>query len=218
MDHQDFDDNGAELNPWRTMWLRPRATVRWLVANDPERHMLLLPALAGIHESLGQYMLQGRGDVTGWPGLVGMAIVLGPIFAILGMLIYCFLLRFTGQWLGGKASLRQLITAYAWSRVPVAYVLPVWIVAIGVLGQGMFTSQPLETFIGPLQVGLFLGFTLLVAAASIWTLVLLVMGVAEVQGFSAWRALGNLLLAVVVVVAVLMVVGAVIGIIAAMVM
>ena len=37
----------GDLNPWRTIWTRPRATVRWVAENDPTEWFWLLLIAGG---------------------------------------------------------------------------------------------------------------------------------------------------------------------------
>jgi hypothetical protein len=56
--------SAAELNAFKAIWIRPRETVRAIIAGDPNRHVVLLVCLAGVGASLagiGQ-SLPGRSD------------------------------------------------------------------------------------------------------------------------------------------------------------
>jgi hypothetical protein len=59
------DDRGDDAepdNPWLSIWTKPRATVRYLVKNDPDRHVPLLAVLGGIANALGRASQRSLGD------------------------------------------------------------------------------------------------------------------------------------------------------------
>jgi len=40
------------INPWLSIWIKPRATIRWIVNTDPTQQVILLAALGGIAQTL----------------------------------------------------------------------------------------------------------------------------------------------------------------------
>ncbi len=75
------------------------------------------------------------------------------------------------------------------------WILALWIPQLLIYGRELFTSStPRIDSSLPLTLGL-LGFGLLEVGISVWYTVVLLKCLGEVQGFSAWRALGNLFLA-----------------------
>jgi hypothetical protein len=91
-----------------------------------------------------------------------------------------------GRWLGGAATKASLRTALAWGSVPIGAALP--IVLAGWLLLAWSKAEPSQLTVTAMRAGL--------GALAVASFALRCHTVAEVQGFrSAWRGLGNLLLA-----------------------
>ena len=50
------------LNPWFSMWLHPRQTIRQIVSTNPDRLVVLLAAVGGIAEALTNAASDSKGD------------------------------------------------------------------------------------------------------------------------------------------------------------
>lgn len=184
-----------EFNPWVDIWTQPRRTVRTLLDTDPGRAVLPLAALGGI----GQMVSAALGELPpGFPvwGYLVAAVVIGPVAGILGLYVTAALLRWTGEWIGGSASAAELRTAIAWANVPAVAGLVLWTLGIAVAGPRILVDDPAGLESEPVT-GLVMG-TLGLAAVvlGVWSLVLFFKAVGEAQGFSAWKAWGNFLLAI----------------------
>lgn len=192
--------NGEQiLNPWISMWTKPRETIRQIVATDPQRMVLLLAAVVGVSNFLDRAAARGMGDRIELPLILAAAVIAGPIFGIVSFYVGGLLLRWTGGWLGGTAGAKNIRAAMAWSNVPVIWAMLLWIPKLSLIGHEAFTSDtPWINTSGSLQLAL-VGFILAKTVVAIWTLVLFLKCLSQVQGFSAWKALGNLLLSVLVV-------------------
>ncbi|MDX1570076.1 MAG: YIP1 family protein [Xanthomonadales bacterium] len=186
-------------NPWKTIWLKPRYTIRWLLDNDPERHVLLLGGAAGIAGSIDRAIVQGTGDHLSWPGIVMISVFIGPIFGILGLLIGSWLLRVTGGWLGGTAKTREVVTAYAWSGVPTIVSTLLVIPAVAVLGQELFNSQMPSVQAGGTAMLTWYAFLAGDILLMLWGMAVFLLALSEVQGFSVGKAFWSAFLAVLIV-------------------
>lgn len=184
-------------NPWATIWTDPRATIRHLVRTDPERYIVLLAALGGIMQSLSQAMDRGMGDTLSLPWILLFAVGIGSVFGVVALYVGSWLVHRTGRWIGGEGSLEHIRTAVAWGNVPLVAGLALTVAVIATVGSLPFLSEEAtaaaEVGMGGALILLAYGVTMIVFG--IWSLVITVKGVGEVQGFSAWKGLGNVLLA-----------------------
>lgn len=206
MDGHSTHDAGS-LDPWLSMWTRPRATVRQLVETRPQHAALLLAALGGVAQVLDRASWRNLGDHYGMGGIFLAAAVAGPIGGVLTLYLFGWLISITGRWLGGEAPPGHVRTAMAWGNLPNVAGLLLWLPALALIGREMFTSLTPQLDAQPLLALLLLPLGLAWMALAIWSLVLLLHGLGEVQGFSAWRALGSVLLAVLLVLAPIFVLG-----------
>jgi hypothetical protein len=176
-------DSFRAPNPWFAIWLHPRETMRQVAGADGATAVLLLAALAGIHDGLGMafaasLMLQG----IYWPGVIA-ALVIGAVYGIVHMYVWGFVLRWTGRWFGGAATQAETRAAVAWSAVPriagIVLFVPLFVV-LG-MGSGAAASPALPLVMG--VVGL------LLTVLALWSFVLFLGALAEMHSFSALKAL-----------------------------
>lgn len=183
-------DSGS--NPWKTMWIRPSGTVGHLVQNRPGHRVLFLAALAGMSGTLLGAWMQNLGDSLSVQLVILNAVLVGSLWGIALLYLGGLLVAWTGKWLDGRGDGREIRTALAWGSLPAVSALALWIVAPLFLGDALFTSGGAGTTGAGWAL---VTFALALGALSIWSLVLTVSAVGRVQGFSAWKALGNLGLA-----------------------
>ena len=128
--------------------------------------------------------------------IIGIACVLGPLGGLLSLWVSSHLLRWTGRWIGGTANREHLKTAIAWATVPAVFALPLWIPELLLFGSDLFTEETPRLDAQPLLWIPFISLAVVELVLGVWSLVILCHTVAEVQSFrSAWRGLGNVLLA-----------------------
>jgi hypothetical protein len=188
-----------KLNPWFSIWMQPRATIQQIVETDPRRLVLVLAALGGFSTVLDRASMRSLGDKLDWPVLLLLAVVVGPIAGIVTLYIGGVLLRWTGSWIGGQGSAQHIRAAMAWSTVPEIWGLLLWIPAFAVFGQELFTSTMPSVEANPSLNIVLLGFAAISLVIGIWQFVVFLKCLGQVQGFSAWKALGNSIMASMVV-------------------
>ena len=190
------------LNPWRSIWLKPRATIRQIVDTNPERNVVALAAAAGVLQTLLNAVSENYGDQLGLIPILLFALVLAPIFGVIMLYVVAVLLRWTGRWLGGVGTLRDLRAAIAWGSAPTVMGGVGMLVALLVAGHDLFsTVQPWlarnPTLMMIAGVGL-----MVQGVTAVWSFFTGIKCVAEVQEFSAWKALGNYVLVILILLAV----------------
>lgn len=188
------------MNPWVSIWTKPRATIQQIVDTNPEHLVLLLAAIGGFSSVLDRASTRSLGDKLDWHVIFLIAAIVGPIAGIIALYIGGALIRWTGSWIGGKASSRSIRAAMAWSTVPEIWALVLWIPALALFGQEMFTSEIPSIQANPSLNIVFLGMAAIGIAIGIWQFVIYLKCLGQVQGFSAWKALGNSFMALMVVV------------------
>jgi hypothetical protein len=193
-----FDEQ--TLNPWITIWNKPRATIQQIVDTNPKHLVLVLAAISGFSETLDRACTRSTGDHLAWPIIILIAAIIGPIGGIITLYIGGALIRWTGSWIGGNASSQNVRAALAWSSVPIIWDLLLWIPELILFGQELFTS---ETPIIDASLSLtliFLGFGTIEITIGTWTIVVFLKCLGQAQGFSAWKALGNVILTLLVII------------------
>jgi hypothetical protein len=181
-------------NPFLTIWTRPRATIRGIIETDPTYRVIALTSASGIVGALNNAAQRNAGDRLPLSAILGMAIVLGPIGGLIGLYIGAWFVGLSGRWLGGRADSEEVRAALAWSAAPTLVVIPIWIIQLAVFGHEMFTSATPSVEANPALYILVITTAVAEFALAIWSFVILLKTLGEVQGFSAWRALGSMLL------------------------
>jgi hypothetical protein len=183
------------LNPWTSIWFRPRATIRQIVDMDPTYMVLPLAAAAGIGRALGRTSRMPQSDDLPLPVILAILAVVGSLMGLVTVYIAGWLLRWTASWLGGMATSQQTRAAIAWGQIPLIAAIPVLLTLIALFGLHFFDARSPETeWQAQLWPAKIVGGGLSIVL-SVWSLFTLLKCLAEVHQFSAWRALGASILA-----------------------
>lgn len=195
------------MNPWLTMWVQPRKTVRMIIDRNPRFRFFILSAIYGFPMALNfaQNLSLGA-SIPLWAIIVG-ALIVSTVLGIIGISVGTWLLQFTGRWIGGKGDFLSIRAAVAWSNVPGIATILMWLVLIGMFGSMLFNTQFSNAQFYGVQAGVVFIVFLVQVVASVWGFILLLQGLAEAQGFSVWKALINVIIPFVIVVAIIWIVG-----------
>jgi hypothetical protein len=143
-----------------------------------------------------------------------VAVVLCPIASLIGLYLFGWLISVTGRWLEGSGDGVAVRAAMAWSNVPA-----IWGGLLLIPRYMTLDTQPADPADllhnpGALFMEGILG--MLGLALLVWQLVVLFKCIGEAHGFSAWRALGGCILALIVFCAGVGLLGVVLGVVVAM--
>ncbi|MEN8236667.1 MAG: Yip1 family protein [Pseudomonadota bacterium] len=183
------------LNPWFSMWIKPRATIQQVIETDPTRWILLLVALDGIFQVLDRAVDKNFGDHMHWTSILLIAAITGPILGLIGLYLSGWLIGWTGRWIGGQGTHENIRAAIAWAKIPTIWVLALWGPMMLVFGQGLFVSPQYRAAENMDLAYNIWGFAIIIFFAEITSFILLCQALGQVQGFSGWKAFGNILLA-----------------------
>lgn len=187
--------DNAELNPWFSIWMRPRETMRQILNTDPERQVLVLAAISGIGQTLNKASQRNLGDAIDVPVILFLALILGSIGGIIQLYISGALISWTGKWIEGQADSLQVRAALAWSSIPGIWLMLFWIPELALFGEEMFTEEMPVMESNSLLSNAFIALGLVSTIGAVWSIVVMLKCLAEAQGFNAWKALANIILA-----------------------
>jgi len=182
------------LNPWLSIWVKPRKTIRALIDYNVNYCFIVLCAIYGF-----QYMLQAAQFVSmGSDASLWLILLLSVILSIpLGYVVFnvgSFFTFVLGKLIKGKGKFKQVRAATYWSSVPIVITVAIWIVLMIAHGNSLFVLGYERGLTG-------VGVTINAVAAiiqviiGVWGFVIFLHALGEVQGFSAWMALLNTFLA-----------------------
>lgn len=188
-----------QFNPWISMWTKPRKTIQRIIDTNPTDKVIFLAIVFGVTNILDQASRKNLGDSMGVIEIFALAIVGGAITGIFGLYFFAFLLRWTGDWIGGKANDEQIRAAYVWSNIPAIVILILWVPHLLLFGGEMFTSEMPSLIENPFLSYYLYAMLFVEMILGIWSLALYLVALAQVQGFSIWTAIGNNFLAAMVI-------------------
>ncbi len=184
-----------EKNPWLSIWVQPRATIRQIVMENPKRSLWLLAAIYGFSALLNSFQSVSLGMSFGVIPIFLIALILGPIWGYIVFAVWSWVISWTGKWLKGEGSFQKIRAAYAWSCVPLILNDLLWIVMIVLFGQALFIHFPEGYQLTNGQSSLLFIILIAKVVLAIWSLVIYLNALAEVQQYSVLRAIGNVIIA-----------------------
>ncbi|HEX2579305.1 MAG TPA: YIP1 family protein [Rhabdochlamydiaceae bacterium] len=182
------------INPWTGMWVRPRETIRAIIQTNPAYKFLLLCFIYGFPMALQLAQNFSLGSGYGMGAIVGGAAIIAIILGAIMINIAAALFSWTGKWIGGVGTYQQIRAAVAWSNMPSIVYIGIWAINLATFGIRVFRSDFVEsTFVGnELSIIFFTAVVQVVVA--VWAFIITLKALGEVQGFSAWKALLNILI------------------------
>ena len=185
------------MNPWRDIWTQPRATIQSLVANNPDYGFKKICWIYGFTIALSLSKMFSLVTLYPlWVILLG-SVLLGILFGFISITIIAYILHWCGRLIGGNAPFKQIRCVVAWSNVPIIINVLIWILLISIFKeQAFFADFPTEVILAN-KTALFLLVMLGQWVASIWSFIILIQGLREVQGFSIWKGLLNIIIPII---------------------
>lgn len=182
-----------EMNPWLSIWVKPRKTLRAILAKSPNYRLGSLSFIYGVHYLF--YVAQFFGLAVLAPAylIVIAAFVLAIPVAYCIFSLSSFIILLFGKLLGGKGCFTSIRCTLAWCAVPNVINIFLWLVLVSFFGNEIF-MQGFSATVPTHHLLLLQVCVLLQLGVFIWALVILINGLAEVQGYSVWMGLLNLIL------------------------
>ena len=184
----------SKENPYLTIWMKPRATIRGIVNENPSFRVLPIAAAGGILQALQVAVMVWAGDQLSVSMILLFCFVLGPPLGLILLYLGAWIVKLSCRMLGGHADSREVRAALAWSSIPFLATAPLYIVRFALVGKELFTFEKPSVVSQPALFYLLVATFVPEVVLSIWWLVVTLKALAEVQRFSAWRALSSMLL------------------------
>jgi len=182
------------VNPWTHIWIKPRDTIRQIINFDPKYRFWILSFLYGLPMLLHMAQNLSMGTAFSTAGIAIAAVVLATFAGWLGLSIASWLVHWTGKWIGGKSGYYPIRAAVSWSNAPNIISIIVWIILILSFQKEIFLAEFDEMSFTGSQMSIVTGSLFVQAVISIWSFIILVKGIGEAQGFSAWKGVLNVLI------------------------
>lgn len=182
-------------NPWITVWYAPRQTLLQILSTDPTRDIGVLVILSMIVQLIIYAYQTDLADEYPVMTMIATGVLLSIAGGYILLYIFSWLLKFTGDLLGGEASSSDLRVVIAWSLVPFIFTIFLYVVDAVVFKKYFFSSVK-EAMI--YQYPWFTNYLYWRGVAQLflylWSIVIFIVMLSEAQSFSVVWAVLNLIL------------------------
>lgn len=182
-------------NPWLSIWTSPRATIAKIAEENPNKSLWLLSAIYGFCSLLNVFQSASLGREIGNVGLVILAVVLAPLWGYASFSIWSAFVTVVGKWLRGGGTFKTIRSAYAWSCVPITLNIPLWLLMVILFGHQLFLNFPDGHLLSYGQIMFLFVILIIKVIVAVWSLIIYLNALAEVQHFSLLRAILNVVIA-----------------------
>lgn len=185
-------------NPWLSIWTKPRATIAWIVQENPNRSLWLLAAIYGFCSLLNLFQSMALGNSLGIIGILILAIIIAPFYGYISFSIWSWFVFWTGKWFKGQGTFKSVRASYAWSCVPIIVNIPLWLLMVILFGHQLFTNFPDSQNLPSSQIFTLFAILIVKVILAVWSLVIFLNALAEVQKYSIGRSIFNVVVAAVI--------------------
>lgn len=182
-------------NPWRSIWFNPRSTIRNIVHENPNRSLWLLAFVLGLTSLFNGFQSFPIALRVGLIPMFAIALLLAALWGYLIFAVWSWAVLLTGKLFKGKATFMAARAAYAWSCVPLLGNVCLWLVLVSFFGSILFFGPQPNLVLSGSTVTLLFFLLIGKVVLSIWSIVIYLQALAEVQSYSVLRAIGNVILA-----------------------
>lgn len=196
-DFPEFVDDNNTINGGKVLekvLTSPVRAFQFINTYQYEKHLHVLLFLYGVVKSFDRAVGKNFGDKTSLWGIIGLSVIMGGFFGWISFYVYSFLISWTGKWLNGVARTDAVLRIFAYAALPSVLGLVVLVIQIAIFGKAIFTSDGVDPYASTLSEIVIYGTLFLQIVLSLWSLVLLVIGIAQVQKFSIGYAILNIIL------------------------
>tara|TARA_Y100000782_G_C10048635_1_gene208521 strand:+ start:33 stop:590 length:558 start_codon:yes stop_codon:yes gene_type:complete len=155
--------------------------------------------LAGIFNAFDRAIEKNLGDSMSLLSVIGFSVFGGALFGWISYHLYAALLSWTGKWIGGRASSKELLRVLAYGMLPAITALVFLILQIAIYGEAVFQEDLDLTKGSSFDKVIYYTSVFCEIVLSIWSFVLILIGISEVQNVGLFKAFLNLILPIFIV-------------------
>lgn len=177
------------IRPLRDVWLRPRRVFREMALRPIGGADFLLAAAQGVAAWLALSRAQNAGATGSVAEIFYKALLVGSLGGIASLFLMGTIYGRLAARNAGTATRNQVFHVMAYGGVPLAASLLLWVFTAVLFGAATFEPVPhpaVDAFAAILLQMQFIAYVLL----AIWSVLIQIMGLSEIQGVSVRRALG----------------------------
>lgn len=187
-------DQKLRINPWWSMWVKPKATIRAIVDTNNRYGFISLCFLYGLIQTIHGAQVASLGaNLPVW-GIVLLSLVFAIPIGFICFNLSTLVIYFIGKLLRGQGSYYEVRAAVSWPSVTAIFSLIFIGILILTFQEVFFYRNFSEIIPEDWRVFLVIFFILAEAILGVWKFVMFIMALSEVQKFSGWMSLLNVIL------------------------
>ncbi len=175
----------SRLNPFISIWTKPRQTVRQMIEEKNSRLIFLLVVLSGYTAILTTALDTDADETFGIPGLLIGGLIISPLLGAIGLAIGSLISILVGKIFKGTATFDEMYRAQLAGQIPQMWLIPVLLIWIFFLPSSYFKSFE-EQYSG-MDLGLNIVLSVILFVLSMCTLFYQSKAIGEAHGLSAWK-------------------------------
>ena len=182
-----------DREPVLSIMVKPRETFRYTLDHKTFSYSLYVGAVGGFASALLSLYSTKYPFPYSLGEVVYSSFITGILYFMIANLVIAFMLAHIGAAFGGKASFKAMFQTMCLTVIPYIWLMPVllfWMqysrhTFFNIPHDGLTIGEAIWSYTG----------SFIILVASIWTLVLSIIGISEIHGFSKWKAFFTLLIA-----------------------
>lgn len=156
--------------------------------------MIVLLCLGGMSRAFDRAAYKNMGNQLSLVTIILVCVIAGGLFGWIWTYLYSALVNWTGKWLKGKGDTRSIVRIIAYAQLPNILSMLLLIPLIIGYGNDVFRSDLDLTGDNETVNSVLYMINLLDIVLAVWTIVLSVIGISEVQKLSVGKSILNILL------------------------
>lgn len=182
------------------IWFDPRMVFKYLNDSRYDKYVYILLIFAGIIKAFDRAESKNMGDDLPLIFIISICIIFGGLLGWVSYYIYVALMSWTGKWLNGQGDTKSLLRMTSYAMIPSILALVLLIPQIGIFGNGLFQSEVDMYSYGMFSIVIYFFTLLLEVVLGVWSLIIFVIGISEIQKISIGKSILNMLLPVFIII------------------
>ncbi|MCB0846147.1 MAG: YIP1 family protein [Bacteroidetes bacterium] len=174
------------------IWTSPRKVFRYIADSEFDNFTVVLSFLMGVLISFKGIRALDPDRTSSLFGLLAPSIILGGLFGWVIYYIYAALLNWAGKWFYGKGNTNSIYRTIIFANIPTVFILAFFVLKISLFGIEAFKEIPDYSSLGEFGEFFHSASSLTESILNLWSLILLVIGIKEIQRYSYFEAILNL--------------------------
>ena len=189
----------------KKIWFSPRQVFKYINDYKYGEYVSILLVMGGITTGFNAAISGHWGNGFSPSTVIILSFVVGGIYWI-GYYISAALISWTGEWLNGKGNSKSIIRVIAYSLLPSLITLLLFIPELGLFGNKIFQSNIDLANSGFWSRFVFYIIDFLRVILPLWSFILMIIGISEVQKLTIWKSILNIILPSLVIVVPMMII------------